>query len=281
MPHGTRVRKILVATDFSTNSSHAVQRAGLLAAAHRAAVHLIHANTSLIDDLLEHDGARDRSANQIDTALQTRLESEASVLRERDIDVTAEVVRKGPLAAIVEALESFPADLVVVGARGRRSLRNTVLGTTAQRLLVQVPQGVLAVRSRPRSPYSNILVCVDTDCDAAGTLVAARTLFPSERLHVVHAYEPLFEGKLLFAGASESTIRQHRKEARTQAKRALVDVIQRSGVEIAAGSRMLRRGDPSQIIVKLTQRRKFDLVVLGRPRATLAAEIFLGTVPRN
>lgn len=275
-----QLRKILVATDLSRKASHAVERAALLALDHHAAVRLVHAHRSFPADTLARVGIRQQTAAKVDAALRARLESEAGALRGRGIDVSAQVGRGGPLSAIRQALELFSAELVVVGAQGQRSLRNVVLGTTAQRLLDYVPRDILAVARPPRGAYSSVLVCVDADLSAAPVLTAAAALFPTAQFHIVHAYEPLFEGKLRFAHASETVIRQHRKESRKEAERSISDVIRRSQIDVSPRSLIVRRGYPPDVILKVARRRKVDLIVLGRAR-TAVSEVFLGSVSKQ
>lgn len=273
-------RKILVATDFSRKASHAVERAALLALDHQAAVRLVHAHRSFPADMLARVGIRQRAAEQLDAALGAYLESEVAALQGRGIEASARIAPGLPLAAIRKALESFPAELVAVGAQGERSLRNTVLGTTAQRLLDYVPRDILAVTRAPQGAYSSVLVCIEAERHAVPVLTTAAALFPTAQLQIVHAYEPLFERKLRFAGASEAVVREHRKESRKDAERSIMDVLRRSQVDISPKSVIVRRGYPPNVILEVARRREVDLIVMGRARTAVSA-MFLGSVSKQ
>lgn len=274
------LQKILVGTDFSKGSARAAARAAILAIEHGAAIHLLHAHFAPTAAVLQGLGIRQSTAKQVRSAAKQHLKSEAEALRLHGIAVTEELMDGEATACIQRALESFGADLVVVGAQGRRSVRNVLLGTTAQRVNDRLPTNVLAVRAPARSPYANVLVCLDADDTAIPVLTSAAALFPNAHLRVAHAYEPLFEGKLRFAGAAESAIRQHREESGQEARRTISDLVSRSGVPIRRSDVIVRHGFPAHVILKLARRFKSEVIVLGAARSAFAA-YFLGSVSRQ
>lgn len=86
---------------------------------------------------------------------QTTLESEADALRDRldhaDIAYEVQPVRRGRDVAddMVEIAEAHHAELIVIGLRRRSPVGKLLLGSQAQRILLDATCPVLAVKSQP------------------------------------------------------------------------------------------------------------------------------------
>ena len=135
------IATILVATDFSPASRHAVrfacEFAGLIGARVRA-VHVVHD---------EHVKANEHY--EVHEHLSGMVEAAKADLRRMlaDCPVEETSVRTGiPHEEIIEAAEAANADLVAVGLHGHNPVEAAFLGSTTNRLLRHAPCPVLVTR---------------------------------------------------------------------------------------------------------------------------------------
>jgi nucleotide-binding universal stress UspA family protein len=91
---------------------------------------------------------------QYRAGLERRLVAFAGTLGDRvsSLKPTFEVADcGGHRSGIVDAAARVHADLIVLGTRGRSTLRDILLGSTAEKVLRESRCSVLAVRPAPRS----------------------------------------------------------------------------------------------------------------------------------
>lgn len=240
----------------------------------------MHAYESVPVRVLTRLGLKPDTAAAVEAAASKRLEHLASSLRQHDVRVTTHLAKGGPLAALERVAERSGATLMIVGARGQRSVRNTALGGTAERVLERLPGDVLAVRRQSIRPHARMLVCLDGGPDSVAVLKAAKRLCPDARTWVLHAFEPTYEGMLRSAGASETTLRRHVRAFSAQAKAHVSDVLRRAELGPHDVRVAVRRGHPVRVIADAIDHYGIELVVLGRARTTIS-ELFLGSVSKE
>lgn len=140
-------RRVLIATDFSESSRHAVEFAMSLAP--EAEFTLLHVYDDWFVLPMRRAGAKDKD---IDNAHRQMLESlhpemEASL---KDVHIVERAQRRiipgYPGTTIVQEVRSAGADLVVMGARGHGSVYYALLGSTAEHVMREAHCDVLAVR---------------------------------------------------------------------------------------------------------------------------------------
>ncbi len=142
------ISKIVVATDFSDASDHAIDRALSLAESLKASVILVHAYGLPVYGF--PDGvllpSPEVAANISDVA-QEALDRTLNRARERFSKVTG-VLREGDAREEVEAVaRDVGADLIVTGSHGRTGFKRWVLGSVADRIVHTSPIPVLVVPS--------------------------------------------------------------------------------------------------------------------------------------
>ncbi len=153
-PAGRRgFRRILVATDFSASSEHALDRALELAApdAELHAVHFYHLHPALgwgergviLAPELEESLARDFQ-EQGEKILEPRR-------RRGGPRLMFHVVHGSPLPGVVHWLEQHEFDLAALGSHGRRGFRRAVLGSVAEAVVRRAPCSVLVAHQQTRS----------------------------------------------------------------------------------------------------------------------------------
>jgi nucleotide-binding universal stress UspA family protein len=100
-------------------------------------------------DLPIHAGAAalmDDDRDDVVEDLRARLESTAAGFAGMQLSTTVLLHEGRPAAAIVDAAEAWPADLVVVGTRGRGAIASLILGSVSQHVLSHAQCSVLVVR---------------------------------------------------------------------------------------------------------------------------------------
>ena len=159
--------------------------------------------------------------------------------------------------------ESEGADLIVMGAHGRRGWR-LLLGSTANAVLHGAVCDVLCVHipEKPH-PFRQVLVAVDPDEDASPVLsraveVAAPSRATVSVVTVVQPLEYTYAGIDLTGYADPAMRFGHEVEERTRAD--LDELAESFGL---TGERVVRRGHPAEEIHALTEELGVDLVVVG------------------
>lgn len=154
--HHGPFRTIVACVDFSDASLHALRVAGSLAKCEGAALHILNVfegSTALFPFSAALRKAIDESNATTRDMVRERLERFVARAGKDVADaapslhaVDASSYGKG----IVQITKSMGSDLVVLGTRGRSNLRDTLLGSTAERVLRDSRSSILAVR--PRDP---------------------------------------------------------------------------------------------------------------------------------
>lgn len=133
-------RHIIVATDFSAPSGHALQMA--LRFFPEQTLHLLHATDQPVADLENQRNARNAD-------LATFLSS--VFLPEGDRERLVPRIEAGaPQQVVRDCVQTHDADLVVLGTRGRGAVLEALLGSTAKSILTTLPCDALIVRGPPQ-----------------------------------------------------------------------------------------------------------------------------------
>lgn len=265
------MRRILVATDFSTRSQRALRRAGLLARQTGAELTLLH----VVDE--------DQPPHLVDLE-----RGEASKILSQQIATVAELrgVRCQPLAisgvafkAIIELARANAADLIVMGSHRKQLLLDIFIGTTIERVVRAGPFPVLMVNTDASGPYASVAAAVDISEASAHALRSAKALgfFDNVRLTVAHAFEAPAKSKLFIADVPKERIDTYVDEERLRVA-AELDTFVQAHLEKGAWSSRIEEGAPRQVIRDAVSHVYADLVVIGTHGRSGLAKILLGSV---
>lgn len=275
----SRIQSILAATDFSPDSRHAVERAGILGAAMSAEKGvLLHVLEKSWLDTLKHFLSASEEVEQkiIDDASRSLAELVEEVQQLSGFSLEPQVLSGNTLDTLVQVASNF--DLVVLGARGRHPVRALALGTTSQRLLSKVRRPVLVVKRKAEKPYQRILVATDFSPNSLKGLQYARTVAPQALIHLVHVFEPLFERKMISAGVSDEVIENYRAEAQLEAETEMTRFIAESGETPRKIVRLIEHGHAPGKLPEMAAKWDPDLVVVGKHGRWRIEEFLLGSV---
>ena len=279
------VRSLLVAVDLSPASARVIGRAALLPLAKGARLRLLHVVPKLLPPK-----ARKRAEQDARTALEVHAKTLATTLPKGTVVRT--LVRVGNAAAEVAKLaQSSKAELIVMGRGSGRALRDSFLGSTAERVLRQAQRPVLVVRSPARESYQRPALAVALDEAADDAIATLLRLLPPPRptVTLVHAYEVPFQATIYPSLSSDEAAEyrsSHQRKARQEIARLLNETLER--IEVAdprdptgrtpSWKIQLRLGSPRTVIERVVERIGADLLVLGTHGRAGAAYAFLGSV---
>ena len=260
---------ILVATDLSERSAHAVQRAvQLIRRQGGGQWSLLH----VIDD--EAPAAYvQRQVQQAESLLQAQAER----LGEQAGSEPRVIVGTGEAAAlIVESAQGTGADLLVVGAHRKSTLRDLFVGTTLERVVRSSHLPVLRVNGPVTHEYRHALLAMDLSRTSQQALSQARHLglLSLDELHVAAAVEPVAMGAIMEPGISAEAQESQRQLLRQQLQERLVMM----GASLDDQRLRVQIGSPEGVIGEALRQSGADLLVLGTHAREGVSRFFLGSV---
>ncbi len=271
--------RVLVATDFSLNAARAVTRAVQLPLARGAALLLVH---------ILSEQAPGRFGERLERVTRTALRKEEARMRllakeagRQDLVIRCEVISGDPVEAMANLCAADRMELVVLGRHGRRTFKDQLLGTTAEKLIRAASVPVLVVGRTRAGNYRRPLFAADLRPENRRALEALLRVTggaDGRLVQVVHAYEQEQDLVRRAARGSLSLLRRERLEAAEAGLRAFVAPYERAGV----GFRMLLDArDPRTALPAAAQSFRADLLVLGTQARTGTRRLLLGSVAES
>jgi nucleotide-binding universal stress UspA family protein len=138
-------QNILVGMDGSEAAKHALELALDLARVAHASVHVVSieehlpAYAATVGEVEEEDRYENQYFHRVHADARRRA-------AERNVPITTDVVRGHAADALVRAVQSTKADLLVIGHTGHSKLHNLFLGSTADRVVEHALCPVLVSR---------------------------------------------------------------------------------------------------------------------------------------
>lgn len=222
-----KIKRILVATDFSSAGTHAVQEAAAWAGRTGAALRVVH----VVPPARWLKGPWGRET------------SDLAVLRRNAADVLRRAAEAIPAAAraemstallsgrasreIMRAARDFKCDLLVVGAvgeRGRLSNEPT-LGGTAAKLVASTKVPLLIVRTPPKRAPVRVLAAVDLTPVSHRVMDWAAAAAADGELGVLHVYEVPFAARLQAYSVATAAINVYAKDEQDRRELRLGDLL--------------------------------------------------------
>lgn len=259
------IHSILALTDFSTPAEHALDRAALLAARHRARLRILYA---------------DEVPSLRFTDPFARLQQRARQLARRHGIAAEALAHSGDmLHAIVQ--HAARADLLVLDLRQHRAKPTFWRGTTLDQLMRRCPCPVLVVKQAPSRPYRHVLVAVDFTPESSKLVRYASGFEGESALELFHALNSFNEPGVRSDGGSAAAMEAYRRSVLQDAKDRLIRFsdsldTRRNRASLAAGRAELAR----HIAVHQAFIRS-DLVIVGKRRDSMLVDFVFGSVARR
>jgi nucleotide-binding universal stress UspA family protein len=271
---------LLVPIDLTAISDRVLGRVALLPLADGARITLLHVVPKNLPVRAQERAVRDA---------RKTLGNEARHLAKalpKGVDLQA-LVKVGRAAAeIAECATSTRAELIVMGRGGSRAIRDTFLGSTAERIIRRGQLPVLAVRLAPRAAYGRPAVALDLDQGSVDVLALMLQLIPPPRprIAMIHAFDTPYRG-LIYPSLSEEDAEEWRGElgqkATHQITKLLAAALARAKVSPAdapSWKMNVQCGSARLVIEKIVKKADSDLLVLGTHAYSGVAHVLLGTV---
>ncbi len=261
-----RIKKILLATDFSDCAALAQEQAVFLAKAAGAGLDVVHV-IELYPGLDPEYPVNHLYLEQVRKETSRQLEAAVNRMIQSGVVVAGHQVIGMPSQKISELAKTLGTDLIVMGTHGRTGLDHVLLGSTAERVVTSAPCPVMTIRSEKRdeqhsSPISlrGILAPIDFSDGSLEALdygVRVAKQFGAS-LTILHVLEPVSYG--LDFTLSRTAERESLKE-RTESRLAgLVEIVKAEGVPARSE---VRGGIPSDTIVRAAHDSSCDLIIMG------------------
>lgn len=138
---------VLLATDGSDSAQRAAEHAVAQAQEFDATLHVVHAVSPRITEVLSSDSVGDlvRRSEEVGEEL---VEEVAQDARSNGVEVFTHVEQRAAHEAVLEYAEKNGIDLIVVGSRGKseKGLRDRLLGGVSTKVVYSADVPVLTVR---------------------------------------------------------------------------------------------------------------------------------------
>lgn len=213
--------------------------------------------------------------------MHARLDEERERLREAlgSITVLTSVLHGDTAASLLERARHTRAELIVLGKHGARTWRDTLLGTTADRVVHDGSVSTLVVADRANGPYRQPLVAVDFSASSRLALeLSARVSRPENgAITALYVASPgMADGdELLLA---DPTVR---RDMVLDAARRQIDLFL-DGLALHVRPRAaVQIGEPGAWILEVARQRDSDLVLVGSAGKGIVKRALLGSVAQR
>ncbi|MEY8798893.1 universal stress protein [Leisingera sp. XS_AS12] len=234
-------------------------------------------------ELPDHAAARalaDTFRSQSDFAARDRIEA---ALRRNGIGPAGTEIRieaGSPAQRLVEICDEFAPELVVMRANQKPWILEKLLGSTTKAVVAAGNVPVLIVKQATGKPYGRVILAVDGPDYVPEVLAVVTTLLPDAALELVQAVmvPPQLEAAMLRVGLAQTDLTAHRD--------ALADEAEKRLGSLTAGLRhglewQVLRGEPEEVLIRVTQSPDTDLITLGPNRSGLIRRAFTGSVTQR
>ncbi len=269
------MRRILIATDFSSRSDRAVRRGALLARQFDSDLIVTH----VVDD--------DQAESLLDVEhreSELLLEKLARGLRESDgLSCEARLAIGEPFEQIPVMAREVEADLIVLGPYRRDRIRSIFVCATAERIIRGSGTPVLMANCLPAAAYERILLATDFSENAARAITAAKALglLGPAQVSAAHAYQAAADSLM----ARTAVNAEHRKDyllAETASALAQLDAMCRTaGLKLT--DQIVERIELSaaETIRDVARRVRAEVVIVGAQGRSALAQAWLGSVSQD
>lgn len=270
-----RIRKILVATDYSEDARRAEIRAAMLSVELKAeTLELMTVDCTKID-LRMPAATQEKVAACAGASMTLRGWPEDGPACVRSV-----CTGSAPQAIVGRAQESR-AGLIVVAARGKRFFADLFRRHNNDELIRLTDRPVLLVCSAPNEAYKRVLVAIDFSEESKAAARAALAVAPSAHFTFLHVFRVPDEGMMRETGISLDLIHGYRMRARETARKKLNDFIDSLGPRKQLISRSIQHGVPAPVIGAQARQLNADLIALGKHGKPRFVEFLLGSVTRR
>ncbi len=274
--------KILVAVDPSEHALEAIRFVKSVDWPKESELYLIHViEMKHASSLIPSDGPS--SWDIVISEARGKLVAEAKgflertkkeIVAERPLAISSLVMEGLPGAEILQAVKDYQIDLVLLGTRGLSNVKRFLLGSTSDWVMREAPCSVLLVRDKLSQvtmgeKSAKIILATDGSSNALSTvqMLGLLTCKTPPKVTVTHVVgRPAYlEGWHwgTVKGAFTPLAEQLLEKAQAEGANHLEEISQRVKALGMKVDTMLPKGDPAEEIVKIAERSKATLIMVG------------------
>lgn len=269
------MKRVLVATDFSTRSDRALRRAILLAGQCGASLTLVH----VIDD----DQPAYLIESQRDAASDLLQETARTMSRVDHVAADVVIATGEASAGILRVAEEVDAELVIVGPR-RRQFLDTFVGTTAERTIRRSRRPILMANATPAGHYGRSLIAVDFDDASRATVEAVQRLCILEGADVaaLHLFDAPAIGMMRRSMETPEAIDHYTRHEEGRARTKFAAFFP-SALQAVFSQQIFtpNRGSTAGLILSCADQHDADLIVVGTNQKKGLERFLLGSVAQK
>lgn len=273
------LHSLLVPVDLSPASDRVVGRVARLPLAEDARLTLMHVVSSNLAPGEQRTAERDARKSVAEEA------QHLAALVPKSARIESVVIIGSAAREITELARKQAADLIVMGRGGGRALRDTFLGSTAERVMRTAKLPVLAARLSPRTAYRRPAMAIDLDESASRVFSWLLRVLPPPRprVEVIHAFDSPYES-LVYPSLPRDEVEERRAELQQAASVKLGDLLAKAAAEAELATKdvpwklHVRHGSPRTVVAKAIKQGNADLLALGTHGYSGLAHAFLGSV---
>lgn len=165
------MKTILVPTDFSELSRHAIDFAVHLAKPHHAKVNIVHFEDRPVEDLSLHLTGAQNDVDAVSSeslfnvqlfrANKVKLTEWVQKYNSDEVRVTGQQLGGGFLKGIQHYLKHVKADLIVIGTTGEQSLLEFFSGNHTEQLIEQVQVPVISIHDKVDTNIQDVVLGIN------------------------------------------------------------------------------------------------------------------------
>ena len=268
------MKRILVATDFSTRSDRALRRAVLVARRAEASLILVH--------VVDGDRSERLVASERREALSLLAEAADTLSSSDGIEAEPMVVVDDVHSGILDAADRSGAGLIVLGPHRRRA-RDVFIGTIVDRVVRRSRLPLLVSVQPPVSPYERTLLALDFDAasKSAGQAAVKMGIFADTDVVVMHAFDTPAEGMSRRSLQARDAIEEYVATERARAVERLDELVRELGLPPGGRRVAAINGTEARTILESATSEDAQLIVLGTNQRKGFERLLIGSVTES
>lgn len=258
------VKTIFATTDLSHRGDTALRRGFALARRFEARLIVL----SIIDDAAP-PSIIEELVNNARTSLTGFGETHG-----QGLDWTVHVEAGDPTGDILDSVEFYSPDLMIMGTHRERAFLDLLRETTAQRIVRLSNVPVLIAADRDERPYATVILGTDFSPNAAAGAMLAAELAPDARILPVHALHVPYEGVLTRSGGADELFQNFSRDAMRDDRAWRAE----NGLPAAVMDTEILQGSADRALAETARREDAHLIVVGAHGRVGSHRALLGSV---
>jgi len=265
----TKIKKILVPTDFSANSESALKYAAMIATAFGSEITIYHVVALFNDDPANPEAYLKNLQKAISVSEEALDDRQTKLEHKGTLKVKTKVSRAISIAdEILNYSKEGSFDLIIIGTHGRAGISRFLMGSVAERIIRHTSCPVISIKDQHgekdlHSKIKKIIVGVDFSEYSKQALTQAADFAKifNARLEVMHVIEELLHPS--FYATGESSIFDLNPDLYKRSRKVLEDFAHETLAETTDLNVYVMEGRPHAEIVHFADSDQADLIVMA------------------